>query len=82
MDNKRFMGGKIATIFLMVGAVAACFVAIKFTKPNSTEMLLLTIVSIVLLVAAFLVCIRFCKCPYCGKPIVGKIFTAQVLSTL
>ena len=77
MNNKRFMRGKIATIFLLIAAIAACIVAIRFTEPNSTEMLMLTILSLVLLVGAVLTCVCFCKCPYCGKPVVGKILTAQ-----
>lgn len=75
--NTKFVRGKFATIFLLAAAVAVCIIAIKFCEPNSTEMLLLTILSLALLVAAVAVCICFCKCPYCGKTVVSKIIVAQ-----
>ena len=80
MKNKnvsRFTRGKLGTIMLLAASVGVCLYAIKFTEPNSTQMLALTVASLALLAAAFWVCIRYCKCPYCGKTILGKILTTQ-----
>ena len=75
--HTRFIRGKLGTIVLLAASVGLCLYAIKFTEPNSSQMLGLTIASLALLAAAFWVCINYCKCPYCGKAIIGKILTAQ-----
>ncbi|MGI6013511.1 MAG: hypothetical protein ACOX7K_04415 [Oscillospiraceae bacterium] len=75
--NSKFVRGKFATILLLAAAIGVCILSIVYCEEGSTQMLMMTILSLALLAAAFWVCIRFCKCPYCGKTIFSKVLTAQ-----
>lgn len=64
-------------MFFMIVAVALALIGLIFLEPGTVISVYVTLISFGCMVAAMIILIGYCKCPWCGKRITANLMKAE-----
>ncbi len=75
--NTFARGQKLAR-YMLAGAIAAGLIGLLFFPENSPQQTTCVLLSAAFLAATVVVAARLCRCPACGKRIIGGVLVLDV----
>ena len=64
-------------MFFMIVAVALALIGLIFLEPGTVISVYVTLISFGCMVAAIIILLGYCKCPWCGKRITANLMKAE-----
>ncbi len=72
-----FERGRTYSVVLIAMTIALSVISLMFTKSGTTESMALTISALLCAIAAVVVVVKFCRCPYCGKRVITGVLVVE-----